>query len=134
MTVTDPYLWRFPARVVNEYDGDTVRLDVDLGFGYAMLAYHPFSGKLQLSCRVLGMNAPELKVKDPSTGHAVDNPAGVAALAYAAELLPARTMVVVQSHEWDEFRGRFDGSITLPDGSDFAQQMVTSGNAVPYTR
>lgn len=129
----DPNLWRFPARVVDEYDGDTVRLDIDLGFGQSILAYHPFSGKLQLSARVIGMNAPELDPIDPVTRHKVPNPAGQAALAYAAQLLPRGRMVVVQSHLWDEFRARYDASITIPGVGDFAAAMIAAGHAEPYT-
>jgi endonuclease YncB( thermonuclease family) len=35
----------------------------------------------------------------------------------------------VTSHGWDKFGGRFDGSITLADGRDFAQVMLSTGHA-----
>lgn len=31
-----------------------------------------------------------------------------------------------------KYGGRFDGTVTLPDGTDFAERMVTAGQAVPY--
>jgi endonuclease YncB( thermonuclease family) len=77
-----------------------------------------------LSCRVFGINAPELSNPDGS---------GKAALAYAQQLCPPGTKVTVTSHGYDKYGGRFDGSLTLPDGSDFGQAMIAAGQAVPYT-
>ncbi len=39
-------------------------------------------------------------------------------------------MVTAVSHSWDKYGGRWDGTLTLPDGSDFAALMLASGNAV----
>jgi hypothetical protein len=40
----------YPAVVRDWHDGDTCHIDVDLGFGLI----------LSLSCRIFGINAPEL--------------------------------------------------------------------------
>lgn len=110
----------YPAVVDDLHDGDTIHMRLDLGFGLLLSDYdldaHPV-----LSCRVFGINAPELST-----------PEGKAALAYAQTLLPVGTHVVVLSHSWDKYGGRFDGTITLPDGSDFGTQMIASGHAVKY--
>jgi endonuclease YncB( thermonuclease family) len=74
-----------------------------------------------LSCRVHAINAPEL-----------DTQAGKDALAYAQTLLLPGDECLVLSWGWDKYGGRFDGSITLPDGSDFGALMVDSGHAVAY--
>ena len=50
----------------------------------------------------------------------------------AETLLPPGTLCTVVSHGWDKYGGRFDGSITLPDGSDFGERMITAGQAVAY--
>lgn len=110
------------AKVVGMHDGDTVSLDLDLGFGMYLLARNPFTGESNLSCRVFGINAPELSTQ-----------AGKDALAYALSILPIGTVVEIKSHGWDKYGGRFDGEITLPDGSDFGQTMISSGHAVPYS-
>lgn len=109
----------YPARVVAIHDGDTVTLDIDLGFDH-LIAGQDWNGKTRLSCRVYGINAPELSTA-----------AGKAALAYAETLLHVGEVVQVASHGWDKYGGRFDGTITLPDGSDFAAAMLTAGQAVP---
>lgn len=114
MAVFGPY----PAMVIKVHDGDTVLLAIDLGFDH-LIEPVDFDGKTRLSCRVFGINAPELNTD-----------AGKAALAYAETLLSVGARVTVVSHGWDAYGGRFDGEITLPDGSDFATRMVDSGNAV----
>jgi len=110
----------FPARVANVIDGDTIGLDIDLGFDHMIVALD-WTGKQRLSCRVFGINAPELKTA-----------AGKQARAFALTLLPVGSMCSVASHGWDKYGGRFDGTITLPDGSDFGETMIASGNAVPF--
>lgn len=109
----------YPARVLDWHDGDTCHVDVDLGFFESVRAYD-IDGHPRISCRIFGINAPELSTD-----------AGKAALAYALQLCPAGTMVTVVSHGLDKYGGRFDGSLTLPDGSDFGQAMLAAGQAVP---
>ena len=107
MTVFGPY----PAIVVDVHDGDTMTLSIDLGFDIAFKS----------RCRVYGINAPELSTD-----------AGKAARDYAFILVGPGDKVTVTSHGWDKYGGRFDGTITLPDGMDFGQAMLTAGLAVPF--
>jgi endonuclease YncB( thermonuclease family) len=109
----------YPALVVDVHDGDTVHLNVDLGFAQFVEA-HDLDGKPLMSCRVYGINAPELSTA-----------AGKAALSYAQTLLKPGDRVTVLSHGWDKYGGRFDGTITLADGTDFATLMLAAGQAVP---
>lgn len=102
----------YPALVTRVTDADTIALDLDLGFGVHQLA---------LSCRVFGINAPELST-----------PAGKDARAFALTLLAAGDRVSVLSHGFDKYAGRFDGSITLADGRDFASVLVAAGHALPW--
>jgi endonuclease YncB( thermonuclease family) len=101
------------------HDGDTCHLDLDLGFGFALLAYNPITGKPIISCRSFGINAPELK----------SGTAGHEALVFANEIAPAGTLVTVTSHGWDKYGGRFDGQLLLPNGDDFSARMVEAGQA-----
>ncbi len=110
----------FPARVDLVHDGDTVYLSIDLGFDH-LISSHDLDNRPRLACRVFGINAPELRTK-----------AGRASLAFAQNLLPVGARVRVVSHGWDKYGGRFDGSITLPDGRDFAQVMLDAGQAVKF--
>lgn len=93
------------------HDGDTCHVDLDLGFGIQLTA--------PLSCRIFGINAPELNTD-----------AGKDALAFAKNICPPATHVMVTSHGWDKYGGRFDGTLELPDGTDFAKHMLAAGKAV----
>jgi micrococcal nuclease len=97
------------ARVI---DGDTVALDVDLGFGVWVLGR---------SFRLLGCNARE---------H--DAPGGPEATANLAALLPVGTQVSVTSVHDDKYGGRYDASITLPDGRDLTSVLVSEQWAAPW--
>jgi hypothetical protein len=99
----------------------TCHANLDLGFAVYLYG-HDLDGKPILSLRVWGINSPELS--DPSG-------AGQTALAYAQQICPPGTRVTVLSHGFDKYGGRFDGTITLPDGSDYAQRMLDTGNAAP---
>jgi micrococcal nuclease len=101
----------YPAKVVRVVDGDTVHLDIDLGF---------FTWIRDRSTRIVGINAPELSTLEGKT-----------ARDFALKLLPVGTQVQLRSHSLDKF-GRILGSITLGDGTDFGVAMVAAGMAVLY--
>lgn len=111
----------YPARCVAIHDGDTIIFDIDLGFGVHFPG-RSWSGKTMLACRVEGINAPELSTD-----------AGKAALVYAQSILRSGDICQVVSYGWDKYGGRFDGSITLPDGTDYAERLVAAGYAVYVT-
>jgi endonuclease YncB( thermonuclease family) len=111
----------YPARCDAVHDGDTLTLSVDLGFDH-LISGLDFDGRTRLSCRIFGINAPELATQ-----------AGKDALAYALTLIKPADRCQVVSHGWDKFGGRFDGTVTLSDGRDFATLMLQSGHAVPFS-
>jgi micrococcal nuclease len=75
-------LYTYRARYRSNYDGDTVRLDIDLGFGVWL---H------NQSVRLLGIDCPEL--------HGTDSAAGkLAQQATAAMLTAAGQEIVVQTY------------------------------------
>jgi endonuclease YncB( thermonuclease family) len=109
----------YPARCDAVHDGDTLLLSIDLGWDH-LISSQDFDGKTRLSCRIFGINAPELSTQ-----------AGKDALAYALTLIRPGARCTVLSHGWDKFGGRFDGTVTLADGTDFATLMLAAGQAVP---
>lgn len=100
----------YKAEVIDVHDGDTVRLFMDLGFGI----------KINLSCRLYKINAPELNTIE-----------GIRARDELKKRLPKGTIVDVYSFGWDKYGGRFDGVI-CEGGDDINTWMVTSGYAEPY--
>jgi micrococcal nuclease len=106
-------MFEYRARIVSAYDGDTIRGDIDLGFGI---------WTLNQPIRVYGINAPERYTV-----------AGDAARAFSLTLLPEGTNVVMTTFkDKKEKYGRYLGKITLPDGSDYSEIMVAAGHAVTY--
>jgi micrococcal nuclease len=96
-------MYIYNAKVVAVHDGDTMTLDVDLGF-FAHIV-QPF--------RLLGCNARELS-----------QPGGSEARSHLAALLPAGTPVQIQSVKPDKFGGRYDAQVTLTDGTDLVSQLI----------
>jgi hypothetical protein len=138
------YVWGpYPLSLVLDWhDGDTCSVDVDLGFGMFLKAYNN-KGEREWSCRITGpngkgFNAPELELKnpdgtyvhDPVTGKTVPNPDGYAAQAWAQQLCPSKTLVAVTSYSLDRNGGRFNAALTLPNGHDFATDMVAANHGV----
>lgn len=96
--------------VVGVHDGDTVTLDLDLGW---------FLTNRQ-PVRVAHINAPELST-----------PAGLVSRDRVRQLLPVGTKVELISTGLDKY-GRSLGVITLPDGRDLGSILLAEGLAVPY--
>lgn len=106
-----------PYRAVVKYwvDGDTGDFLTDLGLN--QYAY--------VTVRVTGINAAEIYgKKEPG-----DLERGQAALAFALELAPVGTPVVIDTDKDKASFGRFIARITLPDGRDFGEEMVAAGHA-----
>jgi endonuclease YncB( thermonuclease family) len=103
-------VYEYYAVVRSVHDGDTITCDVDLGLG-------TWSHGLVL--RLYGCNARELT--DPGGAEARDN---------LASLLPLGSRVVVRSYKTgrdlphDKYSGRYDASITLPDGDDLVTLLI----------
>ena len=104
--------FQYPARVVRVVDGDTVILDVDLGF-HLWLQNQSF--------RLLGLNARE----KAETG-------GAEAKAHLTSLLPAGLSIRVTSVKVDKYGGRYDGEILFADGSSLNQQLLHDGWAAAW--
>lgn len=100
------------AQVVRVVDGDTVILDVDLGFGVTKRAQ---------SFRLRGCNARERSTVG-----------GREATENLRSLLPVGSCVTLTSIRPDKFGDRYDARITLPDGRDLAQLLIESGWAAPW--
>lgn len=103
----------YPAVVVNVHDGDTVEVDLDLGFGVHQRA---------LRCRIFGIDAPELSLQS-----------GKLAAGFLKTLLLTGEKVSILSHGWDKYGGRFDGEIFTVDGNSIGALMLAAGYAVKYT-
>lgn len=104
-------IWSVPGVVLRVVDADTVRIRLDLGWSIYS----------EQSCRIIGVNAPELRT-----------PAGRAAMAWAVAELPAGLPVTFVSRQLDKY-GRPLGQILYgPTKADYGAALLAAGHAVVY--
>lgn len=101
----------YQANVVRWVDGDTVDLDVDLGFHMHGL----------LRFRLLGINTPER-----------GRPGWAEATARANELAPVGVHVLAVSLKDGDKYGRWLAQVVLDDGRTVNQVLLSEGLAVAY--
>jgi endonuclease YncB( thermonuclease family) len=104
--------YRYDAVVKAVHDGDTVTVDVDLGFDTWIHA---------LKVRLYGLNAPEL-----------NTPEGKKSQAYLATLIPVGISVVIETQkDKQEKYGRWLATIFLND-ANVNGKLIADGYAKPY--
>ena len=81
-------MYTYKAQVGRVIDGDTVVLEIDLGFNI----FHV------MSCRLLGVNAPELNAKDEETKFYA-----VKSKEFLMSLLPVGKIVTIESKKLDKY-------------------------------
>lgn len=104
--------WTYPCLIKSWVDGDTARVDLDLGFRVHW----------QGNARIIGIDAPELR-----------DPGGPEAKAFAEQIAPPGLTYIATSEKMDNF-GRPLISLQLVDGYSFSETMLHNGYAVPYAR
>ena len=93
-------MYQYKATVLRVVDGDTLHLDVDLGF---------FT-RMEIIVRLYGLNTPEVR--------GAERAAGLRSKAYVTEVVPPGTLVVVKTYKAEKY-GRFLADIWyLPDSTD----------------
>lgn len=108
-------MYKYKAIVLRIVDGDTVDLDVDLGF----------KTRRKDRFRLEGIDTPEIRTKDK-----IEKAAGLAAKARLAELTPVGSEVTVQTNKPGKY-GRWIATIFKGD-TDINQQLLKEGHAKPY--
>lgn len=108
-------MYQYQAEIITVVDGDTVHMTIDLG----MRMYY------KTSCRMAGINAPELTSTDLEV-----RAKAVAAKNYLISLLPVGTKVLIDSRYLDKY-GRAVVVITA-NGININNEMIAKGYAVVY--
>lgn len=108
-------MYEYRAQVLRVVDGDTVHLEVDVGF----------SASIKMKIRLAGINAPEL-----------DTDAGKAARDYLSGLLPIGSNVFIRTlKDRQEKYGRYLAYIyadSMNGSVCFNNLLVENGHAVTY--
>lgn len=108
-------LYEYNARVLRVVDGDTVQLDVDLGFDI----------RQRMTVRLYGINAPEMST-----------PGGKPARDHLVGMLPTGATVRLETlKDRKEKYGRYLARIYAESPADMLDvnaKMIEDGHAVPY--
>ena len=108
-------MYEYNAKVVSIYDGDTMRVDVDLGCGITIL---------NKSVRLFGINTPEVRGEEREQGLIVRD--------WLRTTMPEGTVFILKTHkDMTGKYGRLLGTI-IHDGIDINQHMLEAGMAVKY--
>lgn len=120
-------MYEYRATVVKVVDGDTVDVDIDLGFGIVMKDER---------VRIMGIDTPESRTRDK-----VEDLFGEAAKARVKELLSDRVVLKTEVNKnGEDMKGKFGrilGDFEVYDSNKdcwrkLTQILIEEGHAVPY--
>ena len=116
-------MYEYRAKVIKVVDGDTVDVDIDLGFGVWLKDER---------VRIMGIDTPESRTRDK-----VEKKFGLAAKARLKELLGATPILKTQVGKGGEdMKGKFGrilGDFLTEDGKKCGELLIKEGHAVKYT-
>jgi micrococcal nuclease len=108
-------MYTYKAKIASVYDGDTIRVDIDLGFNIIMK---------NESVRLYGIDTPELRGEEKVFGYESKNK--------LLEYIPVGSEVLIQTiKDSKEKYGRYLGIIFV-NGVNINEEMVKNGYAVEY--
>lgn len=110
-------LYTYKATVTKVYDGDTITVDIDLGFGVVMKGQ---------SIRLLGIDAPELRGEERQDG--------LASRSFVADRLPIGSVILMKTvKDRKEKYGRYLATIYYGDNLvNLNEEIIANGYARLY--
>jgi len=114
-------MYEYRANINRVVDGDTVDVDIDLGFGVWMKDER---------VRLAGIDTPESRTRDK-----VEKKFGIASKKRLKELLGKQAILKTQiDRNGEDAKGKFGRILGdfLIDGGSVCQQMIDEGQAVAY--
>ena len=115
-------MYEYRVNVTRVVDGDTVDVDIDLGFGVWLKDER---------VRIMGIDTPESRTRDK-----VEKKFGLASKARLKELLGKKSVLKTQvSKKGEDMKGKFGrilGDFVAPDGRLVTEIMTEGGYCVPY--
>ena len=110
-------MYEYRCIIVEVVDGDTIDIDIDLGFGVWMRGER---------IRLDGVDTPESRTSD-----AVEKKFGLLAKHFVEEKLPVGKEAVLLSKQFRGKFGRILGDIRV-DGKILTEELISNHLAVPY--
>jgi len=116
-------MYEYKCKIRKVVDGDTVDIDIDLGFGVWLNDER---------VRIMGIDTPESRTSDP-----IEKKFGLAAKERVMHLLGESPILIskVKGDGNEEMRGKFGrilGDFRLEDGDTLTSKLMGEGHAVAY--
>ena len=115
-------MYEYRVKVLKVVDGDTVDVDIELGFGVVLADER---------VRIMGIDTPESRTSDE-----VEKLFGKAAKHRLEELLGETAILRTQINKnGEDMKGKFGrilGDFVAPDGRMITEIMIEEGHCVPY--
>jgi len=114
-------MWTYRCKLRRVVDGDTVDVDIDLGFGI---------WQMNERVRIMGIDTPESRTRDK-----IEKKFGLAAKAKLKSLLgPRPVLQTTISKKGEDMKGKFGRVLGdfIIEGKPVTEIMCKSGHAVPY--
>lgn len=114
-------MYQYKAKILKVIDGDTVEIDLDLGFNIILSSQ---------KVRLAGVDTPESR-----TTNLEEKPRGVLSKKKLAEKLPVGSWTIIQTQKSDsndDKFGRILGIFIADDGSHINQWLIDNNYAVAY--
>ena len=115
-------MYEYKCKVVRVVDGDTVDVDIDLGFGVWLRKER---------VRIMGIDTPESRTRDK-----IEKAFGLASKAKLKELLKNGAILKTQvSKKGEDMKGKFGrilGDFILEDDRKVTEVLIEEGHAVAY--
>ena len=116
-------MYEYKCKIRKVVDGDTVDIDIDLGFGIWLNDER---------VRIMGIDTPESRTSDP-----IEKIFGMAAKEWVQHLLSNESVLIskVKGDGNEEMRGKFGrilGDFRLGDGDTLTSKLMAEGHAVAY--
>ena len=115
-------MYEYRAKVLKVIDGDTVDVDIDLGFGVVLTDER---------VRIMGIDTPESRTRDK-----VEKKFGLASKARLKELLGKTAILKTQINKnGEDMKGKFGrilGDFVSVDGRMVTDILIEEGHAVAY--
>ena len=112
----------YDVKVIKVVDGDTVDVDIDLGFGVTLTDER---------VRIMGIDTPESRTRDK-----VEDLFGEAAKARLKELMKdGGKLITTEDRKGEDMKGKFGrilGDFRVADGRKVTEILIEEGHAVAY--
>jgi len=115
------YLYHYKAKVLEIYDADTIRVEINLGFGFTWRG----SDNRGVEIRLFGLNAPEMRGTEKETG--------IKSRDRLREQILDKEITLKTIKDKSEKFGRYLGIIIKKDGTNINEWLISEGLAIKKT-